>query len=198
MDPRALRSRTALRGAVLSLAERTPVASLTVAEVCRHAGVTRDTFYRHASGPTELVAAALAAEIEALPERDRLGDAERDLIVHIHARREVYRHAMSPTLAAPVRAQLERVLAEGLHAWLDEHPDLAPEPVRTDAAARDIAVAYAAGGTVAALEAWLRRGDDAGAAVHPDDDIETATRAILVASPEWWLRTRGRDERREP
>ena len=39
--------------------------------------------------------------------------------------------------------------------------------------------AYAASGTVGAIEAWLVSGDL--------DDTDAATQAILAASPEWWL-----------
>lgn len=191
MDPRALRSRTALHDAVLALTARTPLEALSAAEICRTAGVTRDTFYRHATNPTDLLATALSAEIEALPVRDRIDDAERDLLEHVRDRAEVYRHAMNPALAAPVRAALERVLRAGLDAWLDAHPGIAPDAVRADASARAIAVAYAAGGTVAAIEHWLQGAEGA-------LDVESATRAILAASPEWWLRSRGHRERREP
>lgn len=41
-----------------------------------------------------------------------------------------------------------------------------------------MAIAYAAGGTVAAAEAWLAAGDL--------DDIERAVHVMLSASPQWW------------
>jgi len=52
--------------------------------MCVEAGVTRDTFYRHADGPVELLADALSAEIaeamEILPHTEAIGVGERALI----------------------------------------------------------------------------------------------------------------------
>ncbi|QLD10313.1 TetR/AcrR family transcriptional regulator [Microbacterium oleivorans] len=182
MDPRSIRSRTALRGAVLELAAGKPIGVVSVAEVCRVAGVTRDTFYRHADAPVTLLAEALGAELadmlRRVSELESLSGAEALLLEHVRSRGDVYRGALAPSLAAPVRANLEGAVAKGLAAWLVRHPEAEPSGLR-EPAAREIAIAYAAGGTVAAIEVWLRSGAE---------DVAWATRAILAASPEWWLR----------
>ena len=64
-DPRFLRSQERLRAAVLELAAGRSAESITVAELCRAAGVTRDTFYRHAESPVALLVAALGERFEA-------------------------------------------------------------------------------------------------------------------------------------
>ncbi|WP_120262747.1 TetR/AcrR family transcriptional regulator [Microbacterium sp. AG238] len=182
MDPRSMRSREALRRAALDLAAVRPLTDLSVSEICRTAGVTRDTFYRHADAPVSLVADALSVELadvlSDVGELDSLSTAEGLLLQHVKQRADVYRGALHPSLAAPIRAVLERVIAAGLEEWLARHPEIEP-PAIDDLPSREIAVAYAAGGTVAAIEAWLRSGAD---------DVAWATRAILAASPEWWLR----------
>ncbi len=182
MDPRSRRSRQALREAILRRAAERPIAELTVAAVCRDAGVTRDTFYRHADNPTDLLAAALRDELDAvahdIDDAATLGSAERTLLAHVRERADVYRGALEPRLAAPIRAVLEDVVATGLAGWLERHPETGPDGPMAGLP-RDIAVAYATGGTVAAIEAWLRSGAD---------DVEEATRSILAASPHWWLR----------
>lgn len=182
MDPRSMRSREALRRAALDLAADRPLAELSVAEICRAAGVTRDTFYRHAESAVLLVADALSVELDAVlsdvGDLDSLSVAEGLLLEHVRTRADVYRGALQPALAAPIRAVLERVVAAGLEDWLDRHPEIEPRAI-DDLPAREIAIAYAAGGTIAAIEVWLRSG--AG-------DVAWATRAILAASPEWWLR----------
>ncbi|MEH3089103.1 MAG: TetR family transcriptional regulator [Microbacterium arborescens] len=182
MDPRSMRSRDALRRAGLELAASRPVAEISVAEICRVAGVTRDTFYRHADAPVALVADALADELDtalgAVGDLESISRAETLLLTHVRSRADVYRGALQPSLAAPVRAVLERAVAVGLVDWLARHPEIRPAAVDDDAA-REIAIAYAAGGTVAAIEVWLRAGAE---------DVAWATRAILAASPEWWLR----------
>lgn len=183
MDARARRSQESLREAVLELAERMPIADVTVSAVCRAAGVTRDTFYRHAESPVHLLADALAAEIdvamEILPHAEVIGDGERVLLTHVHRRASVYRGAMHPLLAAPIRSTLEGSLRSGLLLWAELHPQIVPDVFADDPAALRIAVAYAAAGTVGAIEEWLR---------SDDDDIDRAVRLILTASPEWWLR----------
>ncbi|WP_341934377.1 hypothetical protein MRBLWO14_003552 [Microbacterium sp. LWO14-1.2] len=183
MDARARRTRDGLRAAVLALGERMPIGDVTVAAVCAEAGVTRDTFYRHSESTVALLADALAAEIaeamEVLPRTDEIGDGERALLEHVQRRARVYRGAMHPLLAAPVRDNLDRSIRAGLLLWVELHPEIVPDVFAHDAAALAIAVAYAASGTVGAIEEWLRSGDD---------DIDRAVRLILAASPEWWLR----------
>lgn len=167
---------------MLDLAGRTPVADITVSGICSAAGVTRDTFYRHAEGPVQLLADALSAEIDEamriLPQTDAIGDGERALLEHVQRRASIYRGAMHPLLAAPIRSNLEESIRSGLVLWTELHPRIVPT-VFEDPSAMRIAVAYAAAGTVGAIEEWLR---------SEDDDIERAVRLILAASPEWWLR----------
>jgi AcrR family transcriptional regulator len=183
MDARSRRSRESLRGAVLTLAARIPIRQVTASAICLEAGVTRDTFYRHAANPEDLLADALSAEIDEimarLPDVDAIGDAERALLTHVLARADVYRGAMNPILAAPVRAVIEGSIRSGLLVWAELHPHIVPVDIAGDASAMRIAVSYAAAGTVGAIEEWVRSGDS---------DVESAVRMILAASPEWWLR----------
>src|SRR5690606_16216548 len=176
-------SREKLRATVIALAAGTPITEITASAICREAGVTRDTFYRHANSPVDLLADALAAEIDAvmtvLPESDAIGDGERVLLEHIRRRADVYRGAMHPLLAAPVRSNLERSIRGGLELWARLHPRIIPAVLDDDQMAMRMAIAYAAAGTVGAIEEWLRSGET---------DIERAVEVILAASPEWWLR----------
>ena len=176
---------------MLTLAAANPIADITISAICREAGVTRDTFYRHADSPLALLADALAEDlvhvVEVLPRAHAMGDAERALLRHVQDRAEVYRGTMHPSLAAPVRANLEGAIRSGLELWAELHPDILPAVFRTDATALRIAIAYAASGTVGAIEAWLRQ---------EDTDIDRAVELILAASPEWWLATPAAAERR--
>jgi AcrR family transcriptional regulator len=168
---------------VLQAAASTPIDGVSVAEICRIAGITRDTFYRHASGVVELLAEALGDEIDvlttSLPATSAIGEGERVLLAHVRERADVYRSAMSPMLAAPVRAALERVIGVRLAEWLRERPELPPAAIAGDAQALEIAVAYAAAGTVGAIETWLRAGAE---------DLDRGVEVILAASAQWWLR----------
>ncbi|WP_344230074.1 hypothetical protein [Microbacterium binotii] len=105
-----------------------------------------------------------------------IGDGERMLLEHVRTRAAVYRSAMEPVLAAPVRAGLERSLRQGLEEWVQRRPAIVPAAIAGDAAAVSLAVAYAAahGG---AIEQWLRT-DMA--------DLDRAVAVILAASAQWW------------
>ncbi|GAA4840280.1 hypothetical protein GCM10023221_17530 [Luteimicrobium xylanilyticum] len=87
MDRRTVRTRAALRAAVLELAAQRDVGDLSVVEVARRAGINRVTFYDHAPSPAALLVAALAEELDeirsrllepgvaAVPGADGAGDA---------------------------------------------------------------------------------------------------------------------------
>jgi len=181
MDPRVRRTQERLRAAAFELASTTRLSQISVTDLCRAAGVTRDTFYRHAAGVAELTADALAAELRevtaALGADAAIGDGERMLLEHVRARAAVYRSAMEPLLAAPVRAGLERSLRQGLEQWVKQRPGIVPAAIAGDATAVSLAVAYAAAGTVGAIEEWLRT-DMA--------DLDRAVAVILAASAGWW------------
>lgn len=182
MDARFVRSRTLLRAAALELAAARPVADITVAELCRRAGVTRETFYRHAPSVADLLAAALGEELEAalarVPPTEPVGVAERALLTHVADRALVYRHAMNPLLIAPVRHWLDRSLRAGLTDLLARRPELVPSEIAGDPVAVSMAVAYAAAGTIGAVEEWLRTGAT---------DVDRAVEIVLAASPQLWL-----------
>lgn len=182
MDARATRTRTALHDAVLALAAEQPIDEISAAAVSRAAGITRDTFYRHAESPLELLADALGSELDALrtrlDETPTIRDAERHLLEHVRDRAAVYRGTMHPSIAAPVRARLELQLRAGLEDWARRQPGIVPPRLAGDPTALRMAVAYASAGTVGAIEEWLRQGAL---------DVESGIEIVLTASPAWWL-----------
>ncbi|WP_327436570.1 MULTISPECIES: hypothetical protein [unclassified Streptomyces] len=188
MDSRFLRSQRSLRTAVLQLAAEQSPQSLSVAAVCRVAGVTRDTFYRHAGSPVDLLASALGEEIAEVVggygDMSGLADfraGEHALLTHVAGRAVVYRNALDPQLLAPLRANLERVIRDYLRDHLSRHPENLPVGIEAeDLSAVGVVAAYAAAGTVGAVEAWL---------AEEPLDVERGVRLILAASPEFWFRT---------
>jgi len=67
-DARALRSREALRAALLRLLEQHALEDLSIRRIASEAGVGHATFYRHYSGKEELLDDIAAAEIDRLVE----------------------------------------------------------------------------------------------------------------------------------
>ncbi|QJU55807.1 TetR family transcriptional regulator [Herbiconiux sp. KACC 21604] len=198
MDPRYERTQQQLRHAVYRLAAERPVGEIGVAELCRAAGVTRDTFYRHAVSPTTLLAEALGDELTAAIEAVRdehsgrlapgerldgealMRQSERALLQHLRAHAAVYRNAMTVGLVPELRTQLERLIFDALVEHALVHPSILPEAIAPDdRQALEITAAYAASGTVGAVERWLR---------HDPLDVDRGAALILAASPAFWLR----------
>ncbi|MFB2582330.1 TetR/AcrR family transcriptional regulator [Herbiconiux sp. P15] len=192
MDPRQLKTRAALVDAIVTLADTTPLDAITVTALSEAAGITRDTFYRHAQSPTDLLASVLSADLDAilasnshLPVASANGDSvfrrpTEQVVAHVAARAPLYRSAMQPRLDADIRNLLVAYMAAGLAAHLEAHPEIAPliGGAPPTPAGRRMLVAYAAAGTVGALEEWLETGDLT--------DQHAAVEGILAAAPEWW------------
>lgn len=65
-DPRSVRTRAALHGAVMGLVADRGVGDLTIAEITRRAGLHRSTFYLHFEGLADLYRDCMAALFEEL------------------------------------------------------------------------------------------------------------------------------------
>ena len=179
---------------MLQLARERPLDDITVSEVSLSAGVTRDTFYRHAPSVVELLVTALSRELAALadsyapiladpPEPSALLlAAESDLLRHVATHAEIYRSALRADLGSPVRRSLIEFVRRALENELRARPAIAPDSLGPlDDRAIAMATAFAAAGTVGAIEVWLETSDLS--------DIDTAARIIIAASPEWWAST---------
>lgn len=199
MDPRYRRSHERLREAVYTLAALKPVTDVQVAELSRAAGITRDTFYRHARTPIQLLAAVMDEDLrQIVPRRfpdlssdasvdGNMGRCARALLTHADAHREVYLNAMQPRLIHELRDVLESFACEGLSVHLAANPHILPERVNSeDRSEVTILIAYAAAGFAGAIEAWL----------HSGLEIESGVLGLLAATPEWWF-TEGRGSRCE-
>lgn len=194
VDPRSARTADALRTAVLDLAREGPVAEVGVSELCRRAGVSRDTFYRYAGSPLDLFARALDTDLaeitrtDRLPERAAAGSSvfeepERQLLRLVADHAHALRLSMSPRLPSVVREVFLARMEAGLIEHLERHPGIVARALGdpeagSDAFAVTVLAAYAASGTVGAIETWLLHGDVT--------DVDGAVRLVLAASPEWW------------
>ncbi len=74
MDPRAQRTLASLRKALTEMVETTPPSEVTVAALCRTAGVHRTTFYNHFDSVPHLAAAAI---VDLLDPAERRGSTSR-------------------------------------------------------------------------------------------------------------------------
>lgn len=193
-DPRFARSADALARAVLELAAEVPVEEISVTDLARRAGVTRATFYNHATGPEELLARVLGIELDQVREkflavvRANPDDLESVwyatgglLMDHIDAHADVYRTglARSDDGRGSVLAQL---LAQHIEGTLEIYRDTVgfPEPKDEAERARNrIASAYLSHGVVGAYRAFL-------AGPEPRDR-DLALDVIVHSTPSGWF-----------
>jgi AcrR family transcriptional regulator len=192
LDPRQVRTRQALAGALTRLLERKPLEEISVAELCREAGVHRTTFYGHFDSVAEFALAEFSrgldeiAEVEVEPRAETsVAVAERYLeslraqLGHVLEERAGYRTLFGPATNRVFRAALDdrlRHRAElALAVWRDQAVPGAP---RSDAEIRE-AAAFLAGGLVGVIETW---------ALGDDTDIDAASARIYALMPSWWPR----------
>ncbi len=189
MDPRYARSRERLRTAVYELAAVKPITDVQVQELCDAAGVTRDTFYRHATSPVALLASVLGDQLAAMSgvytdlaggrtPADPLGTATRDLLRYVLGHVAVYRNCMRPGMIQPIREVIESTVVTSLLHHFEQHPEILPATPEPTPEVLAIYAKYGAGGLVGAIEAWIS---------SPEPDLEEGTAALLATNPCWWF-----------
>jgi AcrR family transcriptional regulator len=187
LEPRAVRSRKRLLGAVREALELGPIDGLSVADICRRAGVNRATFYGHWPDARAAAIEALTEVVEAIATVDAAAiTATSDL----SALARLYETALAGQLArtaqdrALYRQLVDNPLFEqGLRSMLEHRAALAVEamatagaPVRGEATT---AAAYLAGGVAAATLQWIR---------SDRTDIDAFARSMIDQLPGWWPR----------
>lgn len=114
VDPRTRRTRDALARAMAETVLTAPLAEVSVAGLCRAAGVHRTTFYKHFRTVTELADAVLGDLFDQIDALGPLSDRGRfeDLLAHAAARRRTYAALIGPDGdPALSRAVAERLVA---------------------------------------------------------------------------------------
>jgi AcrR family transcriptional regulator len=181
-DPRQIRTRAALKAALLRLATDESVVTASVATLCKEAGVHRTTFYGHANSLEEFAVDVLSEDIDAItavefdPANPVQGylDALVNLLEQFKDKRPVFRPLFaSPWLGAMVIKMNEYMLHRAELA-LDSFSTLpgisVPQPHRE-------AAAYVAGALVASCVEWVK---------EEDDDSHAKARRIQALMPPWW------------
>ena len=187
-DPRQARTRESLGAALVRLLESVPLEEVSVARLCREAGVHRTTFYGHADSVDAFAVTWFTRDLDQLSAVDATSesshgiageylDALRALLAHVAAERPVFRAMFASSSRGAFRAALEERLrsrAPTALTALDEH---GATGVPQGARAREEAAAFIAGALVGVVEVWARDGDD---------DVRAASARILALMPPWW------------
>lgn len=118
-DARAIKSRDALRAAMLALADRKPLQDITVRELCAEAGVHYATFFRHHSSKEALLVELAAQQITqvvelALPVFTSADshDAVLALLRYIDKHRTLWAGLLSGSAAGAMRDEFLQVSRE--------------------------------------------------------------------------------------
>ncbi|UCM86654.1 TetR/AcrR family transcriptional regulator [Streptomyces marincola] len=190
-EPRAVRTRERLTNAFRDALPETSLDQLSVAEICRRAGVHRVTFYGHwpdirslaaevfaqsvdrlARVPQDVISAAAGpADLAAAYER-----ALRGQLREILDQRAAYRALFTSDTDAGFRRRLEAAQRERALAAIRELTRLG---VAVPGAAAGYPAGYIAGGVVTAFETW---------ALGDATDVEAAATDIAAQLPHWWPR----------
>lgn len=190
-EPRARRTREKVMAAFLEAAPELSLENLTVAELCRRAGVHRVTFYAHWPDIDTLAVEVFAELIDRIADvPDTVADAAgsaADLsatylralrleLAGIREHRATFNSLFSSNNDAGLRRHLTAVhqaRAELAIEHLKQHGVTVPD------GPHGYAAAFIAGGVVAALAMW---------AAASDDDLAKAAQAIEAQLPAWWPR----------
>lgn len=84
-----MRSQTALAEAIIDLATRQSVTSISITDLCRRAGVTRRTFYNHAQSPVLLLRRVLTDELDQVRDVMFRDTADQDADLEAAVRRSL-------------------------------------------------------------------------------------------------------------
>lgn len=178
--------------AALTLAALQPIHDVTVAALCQEAGVTRDTFYRYAASPIDVLAQGMSQDIPPVGELVALTDRDAGtspleapglaVIEHVERNRAIYRNALRPHLDSALREVLFGRINGLLLGYLDAHRDVLPDidgarPTPTEV--RRIAV-FTTSGIIGAVEDWV--------AQRRPDPARHMLALLFVAAAPWWRR----------
>ncbi|EPB9494521.1 TPA: TetR/AcrR family transcriptional regulator [Pseudomonas aeruginosa] len=163
IDARFIRTKLALRQAILELAAEFDVSTLSVSAVTRYAQINRATFYAHAESPGSLLIDVLSEELDAMRKRNvarvkehgRLSgnsarQAMEEIINHVVLREAIYSNHAKSLLS--VRAVLVKHVELSVREVLEQGYSTAP--VSGEMAVL-ILSGFIANGVIGAVEAWL-------------------------------------------
>ncbi|MBU4214226.1 MAG: TetR/AcrR family transcriptional regulator [Actinobacteria bacterium] len=155
-----------LMAAAVELATEGPLAAVTVSKVCRRAEVSRDSFYRFASSPAEMIARHLYEDHDVAQVVPRHGEdpgvrglvpAMQLLVEHVQRNYAIYRNARAPHFPPVIQESLLRRFRQVLAGHVQEFPEKLP-PVARSPAAIDAFVDYVAFATLGAVESLVGSG----------------------------------------
>lgn len=178
-DRRVLRTRKAIREALLKLMEEQDFQKISIAAIAREADIDRKTFYLHYQSPDEVLDEIIREEanhtVEALSEEVLKGRGAADIAAlfeqmsetlspSFNQTRRIMQHITTESVLSRIEAPLRQALLENDTLGLSH----ALGPLL------DYCVTFYSAGIVALCRRWLRGEEDA-----PLEDISELTRTLV-------------------
>jgi AcrR family transcriptional regulator len=177
--------------AVRVLAREQPIYDISVAALCQQAGITRETFYRYAPRPIDVLARAMDEDLpaptallsllrQAAATPRPLAAPGRAVLEHVDRNRAIYRYALHPHLDSALREVLIGHIEALLTGYLRISPGSVPaidDAPPTAAEIRRLAV-FTAAGIVGAIEDWL--------AQDSPEPLDRMLELLFTAAAPWW------------
>jgi AcrR family transcriptional regulator len=155
-DPRVRRTRQALVDATCTLIENQAGADVSIAEIARQAGVSRQALYQHYHDREALLADVAVRRMDAALNESggqTTGQRVEALLCHLRASESFYRPVLEAS-AAGFYQHLEDYMA-GNFAGMLRSPHLNALVRPEDAGGIDTLARFVAGGTIAFIRQWL-------------------------------------------
>lgn len=182
-----------LRAAVLGLASETAVSAIKVADLCRAAGVSRDTFYRLAESPVQLLASIFDEELAGLDKLEPgpgptsasqlMSDTTRLWLEHMARHEAIYRAALAPHLPPEMICVLHAHIEGVLVRYMTSNPEVLPTVLGQDPTFKHVGqfASYAIAGAIGVVERELEE-------TASGFNVDELLAVIHAAAAEWWFR----------
>jgi len=171
-DARALRSREALRAALLALLQKQPFHQISIRDITKQAGVSYPVFFRRYASKEELFADLAAEEVRNLLSRTRpmlehaqAADGIHEMCAYVQERKALWKALLTTGGASAMRDEFTRISSEIGQTGPRSNPWL---PV-------SLASSFVASGILEILTWWLNQADD-----YPIANIETFLEYLIV------------------
>lgn len=159
VDRRVLYTKMFLKESLLSLMKEKPIAKITPSELCRHAGINRNTFYAHYDSPEALLESIekelydeLKQFIEVSLKNGTISTLLTEIFQVIHENRELCsiifsKHGNKDSLRRIIDFAYDKTVAEWRAAGM-----------RKDEVQTEMLYQFVVNGSVATIQRWIQEG----------------------------------------
>lgn len=177
-DARAVRSREALRAALLRLVAEKPLEQISIQDITGEAGLSYPTFFRQFAAKEQLLEDIAADEIRCLLsltlplfEADNRQDSLRAMCNYVGERRALWKSLLTGGAAGAMREEFIRI-AEDIGSNMERTGKRANPWLPTDLAGR-----FVVSGLFEIIAWWLRQPES-----YPIENVMTFIDALIIRS----------------